>query len=698
MFQYRDEANKTTMPFQFGAAPGPAPGAAAPAGGFSFSAASSGGTSSAASSSTGSGTSFSFGSNQASSTATSSTTPGGFSFGGTQAPSNGTGSGTSAGFAASSTAQASPAPGGFTFGTTSNAPAQSSNNPATKPGPSFGSTSAPPSGSTPVPSDKTQNPTGGPAPTLGPAGGFTLGGSATSATSTAAPNATAPAPSKEGFSFGAPGTGQSSASAPTGGPSAGGFAFGASSGSSTTTAATSAPPTGGFSFGSTAPGTSVTPAAGGTPPLALGTNAPSGGGFGFGVSAVTPAPAPGDGLLEVPLFETSFPRLKAHSKVRSLVGKISNNEREGRYAGEDLVNQLRIGDNTLGALLSNPQTLDLKQKDMGVRQRLAANPTVKLYNKPAGLTAQMAQEVFEIADDLRVSEIEALSLYAEASKSDTRKWLEVTCDASFLDKAMAKEPSTQRLILGNDVRKGAKELYFLERLSLMKTILFLLQNRLNAEPVGYLMVATDELIKHDLVGNLIKLIRQSTVLMVDLEAELKELPTTLSTFTVSASAGSKKFPFAAVLIEYLRQERKIAAECLFYLTYHTQCTPVEVATMVDLLKDLTNGTSEKDSGLPVLDPFKDVPDAYQKQPLQWQGPFTTAPPLKDKDALDWQRELIQTTWTKNGKAQLLECVGIVVVAILSAIGTKNVLVDRTSHLPNDFGEVSVKLELWHFYH
>jgi len=71
-----------------------------------------------------------------------------------------------------------------------------------------------------------------------------------------------------------------------------------------------------------------------------------------------------------------------------------------------------------------------------------------------------------------------------------------------------------------------------------------------------------------------------------------------------------------VILEYLRQERQTAAECLFFLAYHTQLTAVEVAGMIQLLKDVTNGISDKDFGLPIQDPFEDVtdvPDAYHKQ-------------------------------------------------------------------------------------
>ena len=48
------------------------------------------------------------------------------------------------------------------------------------------------------------------------------------------------------------------------------------------------------------------------------------------------------------------------------------------------------------------------QVDMALRQKLATNVTVKVNGKPAGLTQQIAiaQEVFEIADDLRISELE----------------------------------------------------------------------------------------------------------------------------------------------------------------------------------------------------------------------------------------------------------------------------------------------------
>jgi len=42
----------------------------------------------------------------------------------------------------------------------------------------------------------------------------------------------------------------------------------------------------------------------------------------------------------------------------------------------------------------------------------------------------------------------------------------------------------------------------------------------------------------------------------------------------------------------------------------------------------------------------------------------------------------------TGKVQLLECVGLVITAVLGALGTNNVLMDRSSHGPTSFGKVS----------
>ena len=86
----------------------------------------------------------------------------------------------------------------------------------------------------------------------------------------------------------------------------------------------------------------------------------------------------------------------------------------------------------------------------------------------------MLQEVFRIADDLRVSEKDALVLYAEANKQATREMLEEKLAESIVDKALkGGTMAAPSLGIANDVVKAAKELYFFERQRSLQTILIL---------------------------------------------------------------------------------------------------------------------------------------------------------------------------------------------------------------------------------
>jgi hypothetical protein len=187
-------------------------------------------------------------------------------------------------------------------------------------------------------------------------------------------------------------------------------------------------------------------------------------------------------------------------------------------------------------------------------------------------------------------------------------------------------------------------------------------------------------------------------------------------------------------------QRQVAAECLFYLAYHTQLDATEVASLIDLVRDLTNGTSSSggsEDGLPMLDPFSDgdVPSphhlatedasssssssSWQRQqqrpqssggfssPWQqpqrqhpspggayWSGdpdyqhqfaaPTTTSVAPSLRDAGEWEDDLVSSLW-RSGRPQLLRCVSALIMSVVSALDARHVLVDRRTHGPNDFG-------------
>ena len=115
----------------------------------------------------------------------------------------------------------------------------------------------------------------------------------------------------------------------------------------------------------------------------------------------------------------------------------------------------------------------------------------------------------------------------------------------------------------------------------------------------------------------------------------------------------------------------MACECLFYSTYHTQCTVEEVASLLDLIQALTNGTQEAGGvgcGLSPLDPIRNVPDPFV---LSWDsqlGGGSSTPSLQfhtnpaatsstpqqtklDKDPQEWYQELMDSLWSVRGLSQ-----------------------------------------------
>jgi hypothetical protein len=162
------------------------------------------------------------------------------------------------------------------------------------------------------------------------------------------------------------------------------------------------------------------------------------------------------------------------------------------------------------------------------------------------------------------------------------------------------------------------------------------------------------------------------------------------------------------LLGFTLMQRHVAAECLFYLAYHTQLTSEEVVSVIDLIKDLTNGDGCEGTGLPLLDPLvKDVPNPYEsvdslatsstswqqhqqqhQQPHYGMGGWMDAPPPpKTKDAKQWEQELMSNLWGR-GQPQLLQCVTTLVMSVMCALDARHVLVERYGHGCNSFGVVS----------
>jgi hypothetical protein len=304
----------------------------------------------------------------------------------------------------------------------------------------------------------------------------------------------------------------------------------------------------------------------------------------------------------------------------------------------------------------------------------------------------MLKLIIKLADELRISELDAMALYDEASKAGTRIRLQTLVQKSFVENAL--NGSIDTLDLGNNVFRAAQELYFYERSCALKAIHLLMQSRL--EQTTVVVAASDQLINANLVGNLVGLVRDWTRLAEELERELSNPSTsTQNVFGLLRPAPTQnpvETRSAKVLLAFAHGERQAASECLFFLTYHTQCTADEVASLIDLVKDLTNGTSET-SGLPLLNPILNVPSAFHDPAPAtgnpWGAPFTSAlPPLREKHPVEWEDELTNDMWKQGGKPQLLQCVSSLVLSVVCALDSRHELIDRDTHAVNFFGKVN----------
>ena len=300
-----------------------------------------------------------------------------------------------------------------------------------------------------------------------------------------------------------------------------------------------------------------------------------------------------------------------------------------------------------------------------------------------------------------------------------------------------------------------------------------------------LLQATDQLLEEGLVSNLVQLVRDLTVQNEELakkicleldQIELKKqqgqgvngigigtkniTPTTApalggfgSSFGFGGATAAVPAPAPVnpnkvtdadyAMYEFTFQQRQLACQCLFYLTYHTQCTMEETVALIDLIRDLTNGKTNGDgssiigpslgSGLPILDPIRDVPDPYT---VSWNqngtlnnamnmGMGGMAQQIKvEKRNDEWKRELFLSLWSvrglsqatvttshadfsgqqlhhamtlkhsantggieavEGGKPQLMQSVATLVLSAMCALDGNNILMDRQSHGPNRIG-------------
>ena len=309
---------------------------------------------------------------------------------------------------------------------------------------------------------------------------------------------------------------------------------------------------------------------------------------------------------------------------------------------------------------------------------------------------------------------------------------------------------------GEDVLRAARELYFHERSCLLSSLLLLIRARVeasshilqdadgmaSASSARAVLQATDQLIENDLVGNLVQVARDLTAKITDIGRKIAEgrvkkaaaaaappapapaapAPLAFGAFgaapqpapaAAAAPAGPAVRDMDHALLAFAYQSRQTVAECLFYLAYHTQLTGKEVGSIIDLVQDLTNGSSwEKKRGgigcgLPILDPIGNAPNVYAAAPTapSQYGSVSPSAPV-EKDVAAWESELVGNLWDGAGSRlpapdlvgpgvpHLLQCTSTLVMTVICALDPGQVLMDRKTHGPNAFGIVSLSFAVF----
>lgn len=412
--------------------------------------------------------------------------------------------------------------------------------------------------------------------------------------------------------------------------------------------------------------------------------------------------------LRVPSYNELFPGRSIGYKIDSLLRAstfVDNDSQGAILAGQELIyllNQSHHDNSTANRLLQHPNefsVLEEVQPDHALRQRLAQCPLItltieqedgSLEHREATLAPNMLQDVCTIADDLQISEVAAICLYQQAAAAETPFRSRFVQDL-LIDGAVTAEPSS--------IAWMAREIYAAQSPLLLRTCLTLLQHRLRegddnctGNPVSE---ATDALLQSGWIDNFIRLVRDYTKC-------IKHVLSRSNTLASGRAHGSALLPAESrthfwrheVTLQICFKERQLAVECLFFVAYRVQMKVDEVVALIDLVRELMDGSV-------VLNPYTDVPDPFETFPagssgaISFMGNATSAAASpwfmqqqqqKEKDPLAWQQELATTAW-KTGQPQLLRCASTLVMAVVSALGDRAVLMDRMTHAPNAFGRV-----------
>ena len=441
-------------------------------------------------------------------------------------------------------------------------------------------------------------------------------------------------------------------------------------------APTAAAPSGGFSLGA-AVSFGATPASHGntnsTSAASTGANQPT---------------APSQPVLDVTIDErplAAFQLWKQLSRCAAL--SLRPDSEAARWAGQELIQLLQQHQDEL----LRPALPTYEAPNLALRERLQQCPLIQLttggppiHLSPSNHTLPL---LWAVANDLRVSEAHAISLYAQARQPEVRRRIGSDGDDSATVQAVATA------------------LYFQQYQWPLQSLLMLLQYRLSEGAAAYLVPATDRLIQAGVVDHLVQYMKDTTRRIQQWGQEVAQFEATSSSMSLSSSSSPSPSPpsssssssssFAQVHLDFWMEQRQRAAEILFFLAYHVQWHGPEVAHLIDLIRTLSNELRE-------WDPLSDIPSVYHSSepnastsvtlasttyyPWSTTTPSMTTIIKKEKTPLEWQRELVHDVF-QTGQPQLLRCVGTLVVACLSALETKEVLMDRHTHRPNEFGAV-----------
>ena len=422
--------------------------------------------------------------------------------------------------------------------------------------------------------------------------------------------------------------------------------------------------------------------------------------FGFATSNSAPAPPPAANhhdqahgqpqqnataaaTLMIPSFDELFPNKSIAQKIGHLITcSTGANEHDSNIAGQELKALLSEQGVVRLRLLQIDQdpTLTPVQPDHSLRQRLSQNPTILLpiqlhdgnvEHREATMTPEILRDVCSIADDLQISELAAICLYQQAASGNQPFY------STFVEKCL----EGTAIMKENSAAWSAREIFFAQRRLLLRTCQSLVQHRLaeRGKDKNLVCRATDVLLQNDWIKHIERIVR---VYSQRIDEIMKSYDNTAESTNRGVTTPAAQFWRGVVTLQSYFDERQIAVECLFFIAYHVQLTAEEVGILIDLVRDLSQTSL-------ILDPLFDVPDTYSSSPAP--SSFILQAPRREKNPLAWQEELVKSCW-QTGQPQLLRCYCTVIMAVVAALGSHAVLMDRSTHAPNSFRTVRLLLK------